>query len=126
MSPINCIITPFGKIDTAYDDYICALRGIITAESFCAAAPRAAQSGGAPQFIYKSERKKAMAVYKSENGGTVEMPVEMALMIAGDSGACEAFASLSEERKCEYIRRAKSAGTSLRMKEIIRDIKTIG
>ncbi len=54
------------------------------------------------------------------------MPVEMALMIAGDSGACEAFASLSEERKCEYIRRAKSAGTSLRMKEIIRDIKTIG
>ncbi len=67
-----------------------------------------------------------MAIYKSENGGTVEMPVEMALMIAGDSGACEAFASLSEERKCEYIRRAKSAGTSLRMKEIIRDIKTIG
>lgn len=55
-----------------------------------------------------------MAVYKAENGGTVEMPVEMALMIAGDSGACEAFASLSEERKCEYIRRAKSAGTSLR------------
>ena len=67
-----------------------------------------------------------MAVYKSENGGTVEMPDEMALMIAGDSGACEACASLSEERKCEYIRRAKSAGTILRMKKIIRDIKTIG
>ena len=85
-----------------------------------------ARRGGAPQFIYRSERNKTMAEYGSENGGTVEMPVGMALMIAGDSGACEAFASLSEERKREYIRRAKSADTSLRMKEIISDIKTIG
>lgn len=67
-----------------------------------------------------------MKEYGKENGGTVEMPVGMALMIAGDSGACEAFASLSEERKREYIRRAKSADTSGRMKEIISDIKTIG
>lgn len=85
-----------------------------------------ARRGGAPQFIYRSERNKTMAEYGSENGGTVEMPVGMALMIAGDSGACEAFASLSEERKREHIRRAKSADTSLRMKEIISDIKTIG
>ena len=74
----------------------------------------------------RSERKINMKEYGKENGGTVEMPVGMALMIAGDSGACEAFASLSEERKREYIRRAKSADTSGRMKEIISDIKTIG
>lgn len=67
-----------------------------------------------------------MVEYNSKNHGKVEMPVSMALMMAQDGDACEAFASLEESRRLEYISRAKTAMNKDQMKNIVNDIKTIG
>ena len=59
-------------------------------------------------------------------GGTVEMPVQLALMIARDERAVGAFASLSGERQDEYIRRARRAVGSAEMRQVVDDIIKIG
>ena len=59
-------------------------------------------------------------------GGTVEMPVQLALMIARSERAVVAFGALSGERQNEYIRRARAASTSAQMKQVVDDIIKIG
>ena len=59
-------------------------------------------------------------------GGTVEMPVALALMIARDERAVGAFASLSDERQNEYIRRARNAVGSAQLRRVVDDIIRIG
>ena len=55
----------------------------------------------------------------------VEMPVQLALMIARDESAVDAFGSLTSERREEYLRRARRATDSREMRSVVSDIKTI-
>ena len=57
---------------------------------------------------------------------TVEMPVQLALMIARDERAFGAFTALSVERQNEYIRRARRAVGSAEMRHVVDDIIRIG
>ena len=59
-------------------------------------------------------------------GGTVEMPVQLALMIAQSERAVGAFAAMSNERQNEYIRRARGAVSSAQMRQVVDDIIKIG
>ena len=63
---------------------------------------------------------------RGESHDTVEMPVQLALMIARDERAVGAFASLSDERQNEYIRRARRAVGSAEIKQVVDDIIKIG
>ena len=56
----------------------------------------------------------------------VEMPVQLALMIAADESAVAAFGTLSSERRDEYIRRARRATGKAELRSVVDDIKTIG
>ena len=55
----------------------------------------------------------------------VEMPVQLALMIARDESAVDAFGSLSTERREEYLRRARRATDINELRSVASDIKTI-
>lgn len=54
-----------------------------------------------------------------------EMPVQLALMIARDESAVDAFGSLTDERREEYIKRARRAADAADMRSVVNDIKTI-
>ena len=55
----------------------------------------------------------------------VEMPVQLALMIARDESAVDAFGSLTSERREEYLRRARRATDKNELRSVVEDIKTI-
>ena len=55
----------------------------------------------------------------------IEMPVQLALMIARDESAADAFGSLTGERREEYLRRARRATDAGEMRSVVDDIKTI-
>ena len=74
-------------------------------------------SGGAGRRLPRSD---------AATHGTVEMPVQLALMIARDERALGAFASLSGARQDEYIRRARLAVGSAQMKQVVDDIIKFG
>ena len=59
-------------------------------------------------------------------GAKIEMPVQLALMIARDESAVDAFGSLSGERREEYLKRARRATDASEMRTVVNDIKTIG
>ena len=63
---------------------------------------------------------------RSEENGTVEMPVTLALMIASSERATAAFDALSPERRNEYIRRAAGATSVAAIGDVVRDIVTVG
>ena len=56
----------------------------------------------------------------------VEMPVQLALMIARDESAVDAFGELSAARREEYLRRARRATDAREMRSVVEDMKTIG
>lgn len=62
----------------------------------------------------------------NQSDGKVEMPVAMALMIAQSEAAINSFNSLSTERRDEYLRRARRAGSKAEMRSVIDDIIKIG
>ena len=64
--------------------------------------------------------------YKRAPDAKIEMPVQLALMIARDESAVDAFGSLSGERREEYIKRARRATDVAGMRSVVDDIKTIG
>ena len=74
-------------------------------------------------YINETHRRPPQS---SAMGGTVEMPVQLALMIARDERAVNAFASLSGERQDEYIRRARQAIGNAQMQRVVDDIIKIG
>ena len=61
-----------------------------------------------------------------DQNGTVEMPVAMVMMMAQNEQAIASFGALSDERRNEYIRRAKQAQSSNEMRSVINDIIKIG
>lgn len=67
-----------------------------------------------------NERSKRLPDAKTE------MPVQLALMIAQDEAAVDAFASLDAGRREEYLRRARRATGSGELRSVVDDIKTIG
>ena len=56
---------------------------------------------------------------------TVEMPVQMALMMAENESAVDAFASLTSERRDEYVRRARAATGHDQLRSVVEDIAKI-
>ena len=58
-------------------------------------------------------------------GAKIEMPVQLALMIARDESAVAAFDSLSPARREEYFIRARRATSAGEMRSVVEDIKTI-
>ena len=62
----------------------------------------------------------------NKSTGKVEMPVGMAMAMALRSDAIDAFESLTEERKREYIRRARAATSADEMRSVVADIVKIG
>ncbi len=59
-------------------------------------------------------------------GATVEMPVQLALMIARDERAVRAFGALDEKRREEYLRRGQLATDKKQLGDVVRDIITVG
>ncbi len=63
---------------------------------------------------------------KRTPGATVEMPVQLALMIARDERAVSAFGALDEKRREEYVRRGQLATDKKQLRDVVRDIIAIG
>lgn len=64
--------------------------------------------------------------YTKVPGQTVEMPVQLALMIARDERAVAAFSALDDARRDEYMRRGRQATSRSQLRDVVRDIITIG
>jgi len=58
----------------------------------------------------------------SEIGGTVEMPMGMAMSIAQNPDAMSAFCKLTDEERIRFINRAKVAHTKEEMTKIVGEI----
>lgn len=74
----------------------------------------------------KSERIGNKYMERNTNGETVEMPVQMAIMMAQNKQAVTAFGKLEEKRRREYIMRAKSATSINELRSVVEDIVKIG
>ena len=64
--------------------------------------------------------------YRRIPDAKTQMPVQLALMIARDEAAVEAFGALDGARREEYLRRARRATDSGELRSVVEDIKTIG
>lgn len=56
------------------------------------------------------------------DGGTMEMPMGMAMSIAMNSDAMNAFCRLSDRERAEFINKAKIAGSREKMTEIVNEL----
>lgn len=61
-----------------------------------------------------------------EIDGTLEIPMGMAMTIAEDPGAMEAFCRLSSDRRAEIVSKARNVKSREEMTALVRDLAKMG